>query len=293
MFQPFLVVAPASLKNNLENLLGGMVHIQYTSDLHIDEFPKGTPFATFVTPVAPILIIAGDVCSVQNPLYWHFLAWCSRNWHIVILITGNHEYSCKSGKPLDIEACDSLIGEIAHKLGNVFFLQNGASYVIPGTRIRFIGATLWSDIDPAIWSDVGTHKGDFKNIYVSDSRGFRLNTPSDSVARHAYHKMCLTSAIAPMADKETLIVVTHHMPSMRLLEAHFQGEKYCTCYASNDDDLFAPNVTAWICGHSHRATALRAYKGGPLLLMNARGYNKPHELGRTEDKYNPSATFRC
>ena len=50
-----------------------MVQIQYASDLHITDWPKGTAFEAFLTPVAPILVIAGDICSAWNPLYNSFL----------------------------------------------------------------------------------------------------------------------------------------------------------------------------------------------------------------------------
>lgn len=267
-----------------------MVNIQYTSDLHINDWPKGTPFELFVTPVAPILVIAGDVCSAWDPLYRHFLAWCSRHWYTVILITGNHEYYCEVGQDQSIEQTDMYITQLCQQFHNVVFLQNGASYVVPGTRLRLVGTTLWSAIDPSIWDAIYEKKGDYKATYTHSGLGLHRTHPSDNCARHAFQKECLRSALVPWSKDEMLIVITHHMPTMELLEDHFKGEAWCTCYASNDTDLFSPNITAWICGHSHRATKYKPSRG-PLLLMNARGYNRSHELGRTSDMYDPKAVM--
>jgi hypothetical protein len=264
-----------------------MLKIQYASDIHINDWPKGTPFELFITPVAPILILAGDICSAWDPLYLHFLAWTSRNWYKVILITGNHEYYSDDAVHT-IDQTDAHIANLVKQFDNVVFLQAGASYGIPGTKIRFVGATLWSAIDPAIWSSVAAKKGDFKATYTSHNFNVRKTLPSDISAYHAYHKSCLRSAIAPQQYDETLIVITHHLPTLELLETQYKNDAWRSCYASADDDLFASNIMYWICGHSHRAERLQI-PNGPLILMNSRGYNRADELNRTTDIYNPKA----
>lgn len=272
------------------------LQIQYVSDLHISDWPKGTSFATFVTPVAPILVIAGDICSAWDPLFAHFLAWCSRNWYQVILIAGNHEYYCGAGQERSIEETDTHISQLVLKFYNIVFLQNGASYILPGSNLRFVGATLWSNIDPAIWDEIAPKKSDYKTTYTMTGYGLRKTHPSDNTARHTFQKESLRCALVPWNPYERLVVITHHMPTMALLEDHFQGEAWCSCYASSDEDLFGnPAIVAWICGHSHRATKYKAPRGpmrsGLWMYMNARGYNRDHELARTIDVYDPKATI--
>jgi hypothetical protein len=269
-----------------------MVHIQYASDLHVDDFPKGTPFASFLTPVAPILVLAGDIANVWDPIFSNFIAWCSNNWYLVLFIAGNHEYYDKSGARHSMEQAEVELRAVAARFPNVVYLQNGASYVIPGTHIRFVGATLWSDVDPAIWAQIAGRKGDFRHIYVQSGLHVRQQHPADAVARHALHKLQLFRALAPWWPDETLIVITHHMPTWELLEEHYKGEALCSCYASHDDDLLVPSIFAWICGHSHRAAHWQAPRSGPLCVMNARGYNRPEEQLRTQDKYSPHATMQ-
>lgn len=263
--------------------------LQYASDLHIDGWPATTPFETFLVPCAPFLVLAGDICSAWNPRYFQFLAWAAKHWRNVFVVAGNHEYHNTHRHTLaetDARIFDFCIGR-----KNVVYLQAGASYLIPGTRTRIIGSTLWSAPDPAVWKRAAKKKGDYRFIWVDDAsapKGKRKLHPSDVYAMHTLHKLMLQWVLATQDRHENHIVVTHHMPSKLLLEPEYRGEELHTFYASNDDDLFTPQTKLWICGHSHRATTLKV-PSGPLLAMNARGYNKPSEQSRSVDMYNPCA----
>ena len=261
-----------------------MVFIQYSSDLHIDRFPIGTSFYSFITPVAPILILAGDVCPVENPLFKAFIAWCSRHWHTVIFTAGNHEYYCKEQVITPHADIDCRIQSIAEKLGNIIYLQHGAKYTIPNTNITFIGTTLWSHIDEAIHDEIREKKGEYRYIYNSENTHIG---PHDITAFHTVQKALLRTAIESTQGR--LVVITHHIPTERLLEPEYRQEGWRSCYASEDDDLFSKRIHTWICGHGHRSTTLRHKK--MILRMNARGYNKPSELNRTVDIYSPIRQF--
>lgn len=263
-----------------------MLYIQYVSDLHIDGWCQGTSFYQFVTPVSPFLVIAGDICSAWSPLYKYFLDWASRNWHTVIIVAGNHEYHCTDERHTIFETDQHI-----HKLckPNVHFLQNGESYILPGTKIRFVGATLWSRVDPSIYPLVENKKKDYTQCWRTLTDNL---TPHDTTQFHEWQTYNLNLALDPVIENETLIVVTHYMPSLELLEPEYKNEAIHTCYASNDDWLLRPTIRAWICGHGHRALMWRSPYGAPVY-MNARGYNKLSELNRTNDKYNPSATLSC
>lgn len=262
-----------------------MVVIQYASDLHINDFPESTPFNDFLIPVAPILIVAGDVCRAQHPRYLPFLTWCSQHWTDVILITGNHEYYCE---PEDVQRnhdeTDEYVAGLCMSLQNVHFLQDGASFTLPRLKLRFVGATFWTDIDPSIHADISTKKGDYTMTYF----GRRRTTPSDIVDLHTAHKQSLRASMMKGTSDERLVVVTHHMPTKELLEPEFKGEAWHTCYASDCDDLLTLGAKVWVCGHSHRATEYK-HPSGTLCLMNARGYK--NDYTRAADAYNSAATF--
>jgi hypothetical protein len=262
--------------------------IQYASDLHIDHF---SDFTTMIIPSAPVLLIAGDICSAWKPMYRDFLAWCSARWSHVILITGNHEYTCPDGEIHTLTDTDAHIRRIVSQMPNVIFLQDGESARIPGTDVQVVGATLWSAVDPVIHAEVQTLKGDYKHTYTDVALGIRTTTPMDICALHALQKAKLANALATHTWGR-LILMTHHMPSLSLLEPEYRHERLHSCYASADDDLFYyGNLAAVICGHSHRAIKQRL-PPGILALMNARGYNRPDEMGRTTDVYSPTAVLR-
>ena len=256
--------------------------IQYASDLHLDHFPDITSedFEAFLVPSAPILVLAGDIASAWHPIYSTFLAWVSNRWQHVILIAGNHEYHCDIKRPQSRQDTDQLIKTICGIFSNLHFLQNGATFYLPKTNLVFIGTTLYSEIDPAIHEDI-CHKSDFCHSY---SESLHLSTPADFVRLHAQQKQALSDAIRSVNRGYKVIVVTHYMPTENLLEPEYRHEAWRSCYASKDDDLIRPPVSLWICGHSHRQT-IYTTKKGIQVAMNARGYNKPHELERTTDKY--------
>jgi hypothetical protein len=261
--------------------------IQYASDLHVDDWPVKTPFESFLTPTSPFLILAGDICSAWNPRYFQFLAWAARMWHLVIFTTGNHEYQNRAKHTM--AETEARIIEFCGKHKNLIYLQGGASFTIPRTRIRVVGATLWSAPDPAVWSKGKKKKSDYRSIYKSVDEGKRKRIhPSDVFALHTEHKAALAAALKPQAAGEVIVAVTHHLPTKLLLEPEYRGEEFHTFYASDDDDLFAPPVALWICGHSHRGTTLKTPQG-TLLAMNARGYNRIGEQQRKHDPYSPAA----
>ena len=291
--------------------------IQYASDLHLDNFPYITTddFERFLVPSAPILVLAGDIASAWHPIYSKFLAWVSRRWQHVILITGNHEYHCEPTplgaklrqgtagassstfrleeptRPYSRLETDKHITAICWKHRNLHFLQKGATFYLPKTNLVFIGTTLYSAIDPKIHNEI-RHKSDFRNSYTEDkSTGpvhLRFSTPQDFVTLHAQHKQALGDAIRSVPSRRgfKVIVVTHYMPTEELLEPQYKQEAWRSCYASKDDDIIRPPVSLWICGHSHRQVLYKT-RNGIQMAMNARGYNKPHELERMVDKYSP------
>lgn len=265
-----------------------MAKIQYASDLHLDHFPNSVEFKRFLKPAAPTLVLAGDIASAWSQVYVNFLHWCSYNWTHVIIITGNHEYYCTK-VPHSRKDTDLRIRQICSILPNLHFLQGGQSYYLPNTKLVFIGATLYSDIDPKIYDEI-LGKGDFTKTYTERKGKLCLTSPADLVTIHTQHKQAITDAIRSVPRNYKAVVVTHYLPTERLLEPEYQGEAWRSCYASHLDRIIRPPVKVWICGHGHRNA--HVWNNHDILIaMNARGYNKRHELDRTIDIYQKSAGF--
>jgi predicted MPP superfamily phosphohydrolase len=112
--------------------------IQYVSDIHLEFYSK----LPKITPVADVLVLAGDIGYPTSKIYVQFLKEMNTLFKKVFLITGNHEYYADK----HIEDIDTQIQQIinSNDLKNISFLN--CSYE-DYEGYRFVGATLWSHID--------------------------------------------------------------------------------------------------------------------------------------------------
>lgn len=239
------------------------MRIQFASDLHLETTPN-QPFSEILKPTAPILVLAGDVSPVEHPIYTSFLRWCSQNWSQVLVTSGNHEYFCQH-VARTIPEVDVEIQKITSQFPNVLFLQGSNSIVLNG--FRFIGTTLWSKVDTGLWENSQLlQKGDYTHTGFPPGRRTK---PADIVSLHMWQKARLESVIA--ASKEPVVIVTHHLPSYRLVADTHVKNLLISTYATNLDYMMVPNVRIWICGHSHTSKQWTA-PSGTVCIMNPRGY---------------------
>ena len=258
--------------------------IQYASDLHLEFFPR-VEFETLLKPVAPILVLAGDIGPVGGggagaQRTRDFIAWCSERWRHVIWVFGNHEYYImyaqkrwkflSADKLLTMEEREAAARIWLATLPNVHFLQ-AESVVLEG--IRFFGATLWSHVTEETHAAYGQEMADFKAIIAErqvDGNPVAL-TYAFRQALHARHLAALRAAMTA-GGSEPLVVVTHHLPTGAAAPAIYHGEP-TNPYYSNElwPELRSGSIAAWICGHSHGRTILEK---PCLCVLNARGYPK-------------------
>jgi hypothetical protein len=66
--------------------------IQYASSLFVDKFEKVVS-AYLVKPVAPILVLSGNIGKHRSLQTGAFLQHCSRNWDSVVYVPGEYELS--------------------------------------------------------------------------------------------------------------------------------------------------------------------------------------------------------
>ena len=142
--------------------------IQYISDIHLEFHDKQNKGAIhpemFVTPVAPYLVLAGDIGIPDLKSYSVFLKWCSQKWKRVFLVAGNHEYyNIRVAVKSDIPTRKKLIQTICEGLPNVHFLDCTSVYV-PELKLRILGCTLWSDIPDCIKDKAILYMNDTKQI---------------------------------------------------------------------------------------------------------------------------------
>lgn len=246
--------------------------VQVTSDLHVD-VRSSLP----ILPVtAPTLIIAGDFCPHVDPRYRDALAAVTSQHRRTIYIAGNHEFY---GSPLaPHQALEHMERVCASLPGEVHFLRaHGAEpvYQLPGTDVVAVGATLWTNIAPALSSRLETLLNDFRYIRAS-SGGAMLDAREMSAMHYRDRDWIADRTCESYRNGLRTLVITHHCPD-RLLSIHSDtrtrdglGPLY---YASDmGPAIHTRGVVAWIYGHTHESHFMRLPGVVAPFVTNALGY---------------------
>jgi UDP-2,3-diacylglucosamine pyrophosphatase LpxH len=237
-----------------------MVSIQIASDLHIECIDNDdVDPLDFVTPEAPILILAGDIGSFyRQKQLKNFLTKLCTHFQIVLYIIGNHEYYyIPEYQHISFYSLKQRLFFIAKTLPNLHILHRDSVLI---NDVCIAGCTLWTK--PAIKvpkfivriPDLSTEK--YVNNYDSDLE-FITNIS----------EYCKTK-------NYKLVIVTHHPPTYKVLENCNKNKKYLSLYSNNLDQMLDKNkINTWICGHVHKNFDLITPLG-TRLVSNQKGKKK-------------------
>ena len=203
------------------------------------------------------LALAGDIGSVQDlATLRNFLRRCreyvDQDRHI-FFVPGNHEYY---GFPGTIDEANQVLAKLCKEVG-VTWLQCQVVYV-PQDNVYVLGCTLWSQVDEEGFTAVndGQHIADFQG-----STGWQ-------VYQHR-HNAEVTWLQEQLRQHPQAIVITHHLPSYRLIHPKFAGSPCNSAFASNLD-LLAQQAQVWVGGHTHEY--VHAKIGNCWVVANPVGY---------------------
>jgi len=241
-----------------------MYEIQYASDLHL-EFPANREYINKnpLNPVADILILAGDTLVFENDdnnlineLYNDFLDYLSANFKQVYLLPGNHEFY----NGFDINKTLDLF-KISVR-SNVTYVNN-SSVVI--NNYKFIFSTLWSYLPSS-----------FPVRNFADFYNCRYQENSISIEgyneAHEISKKYIESEIKINPRQHKIVMVTHHLPSFKLIAPKYMQSRLNKGFASLSESLiYQSNAVYWIYGHSHSNTDMKMI-GQTKLVTNPLGY---------------------
>ncbi len=219
-------------------------------------------------PKADILILAGDIHSGSLAVDWareHFAV-------PTILICGNHE---PYGR--EIFRTISFNRQKARADGKIVFLERAKwEYAAAnGDRARFIGTTLWTDFrlygtPEASMRAARERLEDFKLIKIERGYSLRQLDPSDTARLHKSSVSFLRKELAESFEGAT-VVITHHAPSPKSIDARFQGDELNPAFATNLDWMIEEYQPAlWIHGHMHDSVDYTI--GRTRIVCNPRGY---------------------
>ncbi len=265
--------------------------IRPLSDLHTEFKPFKFKYAG-----EDVLILAGDIALHTGAMKQ--LKAKAKEWDIPILIlAGNHEFY--TNRKRFSHTWEDTIGDLRAAADNADKIVKGETtffedMVAVYEGVRFIGATLWTDMNlfgdaPIASRQVQFALSDYgyttdtgrRIVLIRKNKGMEAITADDTMARHAVSRQFIADTLAQPFDGPT-VVVTHHAPSALSVIDQFKDDKIAAGYASRLENLMLEyEPVLWIHGHCH---ARLDYKVGKTrVLCNARGY-VPDDLVK---KFNP------
>lgn len=216
------------------------MRVRLLSDIHLELATNGPKLMSKFVPLVPgddILILAGDIGNPTKKLYQSFITEMSKHYAKVFVVAGNHEYyqgykrtfdqriQEVSGKfRLSMDDIDQTITDLTNSLPNVHFMQRN---VVIYNRIRFLGCTLWIQADPILASGINDYN------YIPNL------TPEKCTELHVRDIKWLESQLNLPNDGtyDSTVVMTHHLPSYKLIADKYLGHPLNGFYADNLDYL--------------------------------------------------------
>lgn len=286
------------------NKVSGIQHILSVSDLHL-EFYGDEALWSRVLPTPDknaLLILAGDILiwkyggkfKFNSPIV-RLLTKLSSEFGAVVYVPGNHEYYRGiAGNYYDNKLRDFIKQA---ELSNVFFLNNDS--LIVNNTVKIVGSTLWTDMrspnDPSFefrvsraYNQGKSPLNDFNYIRFSDDkRTFPLLNLRSVLLLHQRSVRFLEKELAKDFDGE-VFVVTHHLPSLLLIDDKYLGHYLTPAYASSVEYL-SEGVSKWFYGHSHQVAEKRIRGLDTLFISNASGYK--HQIDKQFDANKIFYTF--
>lgn len=234
------------------------MRLHVLSDLHLEVAPYLPAPAA-----ADAVVVAGDVGAGAASLEWLRRAFPHSR---IVFVPGNHEYYAG-----ELDACRAVMRRAAVAL-EIDLLDDS---VLELGGVRFIGATLWTDLllyGPAGRDALLARGLDALVEYRTIRVGEAPFTPAHSVGFHRASRAFLERALAaPFAGRT--VVVTHHGPHPRSVHPRFAGSVVNPSFMSDLSELMGP-AALWIHGHTHASSDYVV--NGTRVVANPRGYAGRH-----------------
>lgn len=238
--------------------------LQLLSDLHLET----EDFDPQPAPGAELLVLAGDI-DASWAGFERFAAWPVP----VLVVAGNHEFD---GRELR-EAWPALRAHCASH--GLRLLQREATVIraADGCRVRFVGATRWSDFDlfgAAQRERAERAAGYFLRLMAATRDGAPFDAAGvrdEGLACRAWLEQTLTEL--PQGRWDRTVVVTHFAPSFRSADPRYGRQPGTASFCNADDDLI-PRADLWLHGHLHCRHDYRIARGGRApsrVVCQARG----------------------
>ena len=254
-----------------------MNKIQVYSDIHIDSWKK----IPELIPTANYLFLAGNICQLNNTLFFPFFDYCSKKWEKVFYIPGNIEFYSLKKNYQTLEFEYNL--KIKERYKNVFYLND--TFISLDDEIDVYGSIFWpvpnykSTYEAKLYIDDFTQIKYFKN-------GKNLNFDLQFIKELSDTSLLKLTDFLNKSNNHTknkkVIILTHFPPfyegtNFKLLNSNLN-------FSWNNQIEFEKmnlnNILYWISGHTHWSYTINKFNCN--FISNQLGYKK--EIGTTNLK---------
>ena len=264
-----------------------MVQLQIISDIHL-EF-RGNSFKRIVKPIAPILILAGDICAIGNNqdfcTYRAFIKYVSTKFMYIIHVAGNHEYYTCGNNNISLQntipGINNELRKYTKQYNNVYFLNNETIRLkVNKSECVFIGSTLWSHVDDAKKKSIQSSMNDYSHIYMPNKlyktdktlKPVRKFTIHDMTIMHKMSVNYIKKELKKIKPNEKCILITHHKPVM---DKESPNTTLQQAYETDLVDIIIKKpVLLAIHGHTH--VHYDKIINGVRIYSNPKGYIHQH-----------------
>jgi predicted phosphodiesterase len=260
-------------------MIESRIRIQFVSDIHLEMMRARSfhPSHIVLPGEAEFLALCGDIGYPEDAILEEFLRFCSNNYRTVFWVPGNHEFY--STTQMTIQDKFKKMESLCQLFPNII-LMNQRAVNIPGTPLRIIGCPLWTHIPEDFAPQAQKYMNDFRLIYKTMNKRISVD---DLNAWHVSDRTWIESEIrAAEQSGQELVVLTHHLPTQRLVHQKYEGHPLNVCFATSLDSILRFPIRAWLCGHSHTANEARV--NSVLCALNPGGYPGENEEGHDQRK---------
>ena len=243
--------------------------LRIMSDLHL-EFMNSLD--DFEIPALPedketVLILAGDV-HYGKRLHLVFDKFKDQ-FKAIIFVYGNHEFYSGNMPSIPFRVEEDIAG-----MNNVWPLD---AETIEIDGVHFVGATLWTDManfNQVVMWDAQCRMNDYKKIRTgppAEPWKYKLR-PVHTTSLHIRHKEFMFKTITELKEAgETVVAVSHHLPSYQCIHPGYKGSTLNGAYASELFEFVAESKPdLWVHGHVHDNVDLML--ADTRVVCNPRGY---------------------
>lgn len=259
-------------------------YIRVCSDLHLEFHVRqergftslGCALESMLPPderdKTSLLIMAGDI-HTSWPALVEVYKLLSQRFHRVVHVPGNHEFYRNDFSKWNSFQRDTY-GILAKlNIYNVSICATNAVKLIQHSRslpdnFILLATTLWTKGPLNPLEELSLRE--CNDFYMIDNGDTKWSV-EDMKLTNSIESAMLSSALAHFKDYKK-IVVTHHLPSLSLIDPRFSYSSINGLFASNFDDMLsgphAPDI--WVCGHTHRHIEQKV--GDTMVYCNPCGY---------------------